>query len=255
MLATMGVMRKGARDRDVNELMGIPSIETGVFGGIMVGVIAASAVQPLLQLQLAALSGLLRRQALRADRHGVCRHRCGGDPAASSGRRSAAGSRPSRTGRRTDNPALAFTIYGVVERSLIPFGLHHVWNVPFFFQAGRIRRPDHRPDGATAKSTLHRGRSDRRQHDRRLSVQDVGPAGSGVAIWPRARPENRAKVGGIMISAALTSFLTGITEPIEFAFLFVAPLLYAIHALLAGVAYIRLYRCSASSTASPFRTA
>jgi PTS system glucose-specific IIC component len=56
-------------------------------------------------------------------------------------------------------------------------------------------------------------------------------------MWHTARPENRAKVGGIMISAALTSFLTGITEPIEFSFLFVAPLLYAIHALLAGVAY------------------
>ena len=56
-------------------------------------------------------------------------------------------------------------------------------------------------------------------------------------MWHSARPENRAKVGGIMISAALTSFLTGITEPIEFSFLFVAPLLYAIHALLAAVAY------------------
>jgi PTS system glucose-specific IIC component len=56
-------------------------------------------------------------------------------------------------------------------------------------------------------------------------------------MWRAARPENRAKVGGIMVSAALTAFLTGITEPIEFAFLFVAPVLYAIHALLAGAAY------------------
>jgi PTS system glucose-specific IIC component len=56
-------------------------------------------------------------------------------------------------------------------------------------------------------------------------------------MWRTARPEQRAKVGGIMVSAALTAFLTGITEPIEFAFLFVAPILYVIHALLAGVAY------------------
>jgi PTS system glucose-specific IIC component len=56
-------------------------------------------------------------------------------------------------------------------------------------------------------------------------------------MWRTARPEHRAKVGGIMISAALTSFLTGITEPIEFAFIFVAPVLYALHALLAGLAY------------------
>jgi glucose PTS system EIICB or EIICBA component len=64
-----------------------------------------------------------------------------------------------------------------------------------------------------------------------------GLPAAAIAMWRAARPENRAKVGGIMISAALTSFLTGITEPIEFAFLFVAPVLYAIHALLAGVAY------------------
>jgi PTS system glucose-specific IIC component len=64
-----------------------------------------------------------------------------------------------------------------------------------------------------------------------------GLPAAAIAMWRAARPENRAKVGGIMISAALTAFLTGITEPIEFAFLFVAPLLYAIHALLAGLAY------------------
>jgi PTS system glucose-specific IIC component len=64
-----------------------------------------------------------------------------------------------------------------------------------------------------------------------------GLPAAAIAIWHSAKPENRARIGGIMISAALTSFLTGITEPIEFAFLFVAPLLYAVHALLAGVAY------------------
>ena len=65
-----------------------------------------------------------------------------------------------------------------------------------------------------------------------------GLPAAAAAITLAARPENRAKVGGIMISAALTAFLTGITEPIEFAFLFVAPILYGIHALLAGVAYL-----------------
>ena len=64
-----------------------------------------------------------------------------------------------------------------------------------------------------------------------------GLPAAAIAMWRAARPENRTKIGGIMISAAITSFLTGITEPIEFAFLFVAPLLYAIHAVLAGAAY------------------
>jgi len=65
-----------------------------------------------------------------------------------------------------------------------------------------------------------------------------GLPAAAAAITLAARPENRAKIGGIMMSAALTAFLTGITEPIEFAFLFVAPILYVIHALLAGVAYV-----------------
>ena len=64
-----------------------------------------------------------------------------------------------------------------------------------------------------------------------------GLPAAAFAMWHAARPEQRAKVGGIMVSAALTAFVTGITEPIEFAFLFVAPLLYVVHALLAGLAY------------------
>lgn len=65
-----------------------------------------------------------------------------------------------------------------------------------------------------------------------------GLPAAAIAIWRTARPENRAKVGSIMLSAALTSFLTGITEPIEFTFLFVAPVLYFIHALLCSAAYL-----------------
>jgi PTS system glucose-specific IIC component len=65
-----------------------------------------------------------------------------------------------------------------------------------------------------------------------------GLPAAAMAIWHTARPENRVMVGSIMISAALTAFLTGITEPIEFAFLFAAPLLYVVHALMAGFAYV-----------------
>ena len=64
-----------------------------------------------------------------------------------------------------------------------------------------------------------------------------GLPAAAIAMWRCARPENRVKIGGIMLSAALTSFITGITEPIEFSFLFLAPALYAVHALLAGAAY------------------
>jgi PTS system glucose-specific IIC component len=65
-----------------------------------------------------------------------------------------------------------------------------------------------------------------------------GLPAAAIAMWQSARPENRARVGSIMVSAAFTSFLTGITEPIEFSFLFVAPVLYLVHALLAGSAQL-----------------
>jgi PTS system glucose-specific IIC component len=134
-------------------------------------------------------------------------------------------------------PALAFTIYGVVERGLIPFGLHHVWNVPFFFQAGEYVDP---ATGAVVRGEIARfisGDPTAGNMTGGYLFKMWGLPAAAIAIWRAARPEQRKKVGGIMISGALTAFLTGITEPIEFAFLFVAPVLYAIHAVLAGVAY------------------
>ncbi|WP_409420588.1 PTS glucose transporter subunit IIBC [Pseudaeromonas sp. ZJS20] len=142
------------------------------------------------------------------------------------------------------NPTVAYGIYGIVERSLIPFGLHHIWNVPFFFQAGDCV--------SNTGETLHGVLTCYLSADdaSRAAGHGFGQLAGGymfkmyglpaaaIAMWHSAKPENRAKIGGIMISAALTSFLTGITEPIEFSFLFVAPVLYAIHALLAGSAFV-----------------
>jgi PTS system glucose-specific IIC component len=125
----------------------------------------------------------------------------------------------------------------VVERSLIPFGLHHIWNVPFFFEVGQYVDP---ATGKIIRGEIYRftaGDPTAGNLAGGYLFKMWGLPAAALAIWRCARPENRAKVGGIMISAALTSFLTGITEPIEFSFLFVAPLLYAIHALLAGIAY------------------
>ncbi|WP_260259353.1 PTS glucose transporter subunit IIBC [Vibrio intestinalis] len=142
------------------------------------------------------------------------------------------------------NPQVAFGIYGIVERSLIPFGLHHVWNVPFFFEAGSC--VDANGVAQNGVLTCYLVADDAS----RLAGNGFGQLAGGymfkmfglpaaaIAIAHSAKPENRAKVMGIMASAALTSFLTGITEPIEFSFLFVAPVLYGIHALLAGSAYV-----------------
>jgi len=142
------------------------------------------------------------------------------------------------------NPTLAFGIYGVVERSLIPFGLHHIWNVPFFFEAGTCTNVAGEQLHGILTCYLSADDASRAagngfgQLAGGYMFKMYGLPAAAIAIAHSAKPENRAKVLGIMASAALTSFLTGITEPIEFAFLFVAPVLYAIHALLAGSAFV-----------------
>ncbi|MCE1763606.1 PTS transporter subunit EIIC, partial [Enterobacter hormaechei] len=134
------------------------------------------------------------------------------------------------------NPQLAFGIYGIVERSLIPFGLHHVWNVPFFFEAGKCVNAAGQAQNGVLTCYLVADEASRAagngfgQLAGGYMFKMFGLPAAAIAIAHCAKPENRAKVMGIMASAALTSFLTGITEPIEFSFLFVAPLLYGIHA-------------------------
>jgi glucose PTS system EIICB or EIICBA component len=235
MVATMGVMAPlvGYEPRPI---MGIPSIETGVFGGILIGAVAAILFNRYFKLKLPPYLGFFAGKrsvpimtAFAAIVAGIILSFVW-PPI---GRGIDVFSRWAASG----NPAMAFALYGVVERSLIPFGLHHIWNVPFFFEVGQYVDP---ATGKIIKGEINRFVAG----DRTAGLLAGGylfkmwglPA-AAIAIWRTARPENRARVGGIMISAALTSFLTGITEPIEFSFLFVAPLLYGIHALLAGVAY------------------
>lgn len=139
-----------------------------------------------------------------------------------------------------ENTTLAVFIYGIVERSLIPFGLHHIWNVPFYFEMGSF---------TNAAGDVVRGDITRFMNgDPTAGIlgggylfKMWGLPGAAIAIWHTAKPERRLQVGGIMVSAALTSFLTGITEPIEFSFMFVAPALYAVHAVLAGTAFVVFY--------------
>jgi PTS system glucose-specific IIC component len=109
--------------------------------------------------------------------------------------------------------------------------------VPFFFEVGQYSDP---ASGEIIRGEIHRytaGDPTAGNMAGGYLFKMWGLPAAALAIWRCARPENRAKVGGIMISAALTSFLTGITEPIEFSFLFVAPVLYVFHALVAGISY------------------
>ena len=234
-LAAMGICAK-LRGIATATIMGIPSIETGVFGGIIVGLIAAWAFNRFYRMQLPSYLGFF------AGKRSV--------PIITAFAVIVAGAILSFIWPPIGNaiqgfsnwavherPAMAFTIYGVVERSLIPFGLHHVWTVPFFFQAGSCTDPS---TGAVVNGEIARfiaGDPTAGNMTGGYLFKMWGLPAAALAMWAAARPEQRAKVGGIMVSAALTAFLTGITEPIEFAFLFVAPLLYAVHAILAGAAY------------------
>jgi PTS system glucose-specific IIC component len=235
MVAVMGVMAPivGYEPR---QIMGMPSIETGVFGGILIGAVAAMLFNRFYRIQLPAYLGFFAGKrsvpiltAFAAILVGLVLSVVW-PPI---GRTIDVFSRWAASG----SPQWAFALYGVVERSLIPFGLHHIWNVPFFFEVGSYVDPS---TGKVLTGEIPRfaaGDPTAGYLAGGYLFKMWGLPAAAIAMWHSARPENRARIGGIMVSAALTSFLTGITEPIEFAFLFVAPVLYAVHAVLAAVAY------------------
>ncbi|HVH57102.1 MAG TPA: PTS glucose transporter subunit IIBC [Vicinamibacterales bacterium] len=221
---------------ETKPIMGIPSIETGVFGGILVGLIAAAAFNRFYRLKLPSYLGFFAGKRSVPIITAFAVIALGGALSLVWPPIGGAIDRFSHWAV-DEQPALAFTIYGVVERALIPFGLHHVWNVPFFFQAGDYTDP---ATGAVVHGEIARfiaGDPTAGHMTGGYLFKMWGLPAAAFAMWHAARPAQRKAVGGIMISGALTAFLTGITEPIEFAFLFVAPILYFIHALLAGFAY------------------
>jgi len=235
LVATLGA-GAGLRGLPTTRVLGFESIETGVFGGILVGLLAAALFQRFSRVELPAWLGFFGGKRLVPILTGLA--------ATLLGVALAFVWPPVQRGIHVASDAVAYGqptvatfVYGVVDRLLLPFGLHHIWNVPFFFEIGSFVDASGRTvhgditrffAGDPAAGILAGG----------FLYKMWGLPAAALAIWRCARPENRARVGGIMVSAAATSFLTGITEPIEFSFLFLAPLLYALHALLAGLAFV-----------------
>ncbi|EOV3516697.1 glucose-specific PTS transporter subunit IIBC [Staphylococcus pseudintermedius] len=144
------------------------------------------------------------------------------------------------------NLVLTTFIFGIIERSLIPFGLHHIFYAPFWFefgsyvnQAGEVVRGDQRIWMAQMKDGVEFTAG--AFTTGKYPFMMFGLPAAAYAIYRQARPERKKIVGGLMLSAALTSFLTGITEPLEFSFLFVAPILYVLHVLLAGTSFLVMH--------------
>ncbi len=231
LLAILGVMA-GVWGMAPVSIMGIKSMQTGVFGGILVGAIAATMFKrfyrttlppylaffsgkrsvPIVTALAAGIAGVVLSAIWPPIQHGIDTF---------------------SHWAAVSNPRTAATVYGFVERLLIPFGLHHIWNVPFFFEMGAYTDAS----GTVVHGDINRffaGDPTAGILAGAFLFKMFGLPAAAIAMWHGASRQNRVAVGGIMISAALTSFLTGITEPIEFAFLFVAPVLYVVHAALAA---------------------
>ena len=142
-------------------------------------------------------------------------------------------------------------IYGILERALIPFGLHHVFYMPFWQTAvgGTAIVDGVTIQGAqniffaelASKSTEVFSVSATRFMAGKFPFMILGLPGAALAMYKTAKPEKRKVAGGLLISAALTAMLTGITEPLEFTFLFVAPAMYAVHCVYAGLSYMLMH--------------
>ena len=142
-------------------------------------------------------------------------------------------------------------IYGLIERVLIPFGLHHVFYMPFWQTelGGSMIIDGNVISGAqniffaelASRSTTEFSVSATRFMAGKFPFMIFGLPAAAFAMYRTARPEKKKAAGSLLLSAALTSMITGITEPLEFTFLFTAPLMYGIHCVLAGLSYMMMH--------------
>ncbi len=227
-------------------VLGIPTLQTGVFGGIIVGILAASMYNKFFEIELPSYLGFF------AGKRFV--------PIATAASAVVLGLLmiiiwpPIQSALNAfsqnmvhANLTLSAFVFGVIERSLIPFGLHHIFYSPFWYEfgqyttnAGELVRGDQRIFMAEIKDRVQDLTAGTFMTGK-FPFMMFGLPAAALAIYHEARPERKAIVGGLMASAALTSFLTGITEPLEFSFLFVAPVLFGIHAIFAGLSFMTMH--------------
>ncbi|QDX92297.1 PTS glucose transporter subunit IICBA [Brevibacillus laterosporus] len=239
----LGVTAEMAQtDKAYAMVLGIPTLQTGVFGGIIMGVIAANLYRKFYNIELPPFLGFFAGKRFVPIVTAVAALVTGlilifiWPPIQ-------AGLNAFSHVMLDSNPTLAAFVFGLIERSLIPFGLHHIFYSPFWFEfgeyvnkAGQVVRGDQAIFFAQVKDNVQLTAGTFMTG--KYPFMMFGLPAAALAIYHTARPENKKMVAGIMGSAALTAFLTGITEPIEFSFLFVAPVLFAIHAVFAGLSFM-----------------
>ncbi|MCM1988526.1 glucose-specific PTS transporter subunit IIBC [Oceanirhabdus seepicola] len=244
MNVTIGIVAKVPTDPDIinsdpslAQVLGIPTLQTGVFGGIIMGIVAAMLYKKFYTIELPSFLGFFAGKrfvpivtAASAILLGLIlvfiwpTVQLGLDKLADV--------------VLNQSKGISAFIFGVIERALIPFGLHHIFYSPFWFEfgtfiteAGEVVKGDVARffAGDPTAGTFMTGK---------FPFMMFGLPAAALAMYQEARPEKKKLVAGILASAALTSFLTGITEPIEFTFLFIAPLLYGIHCIFAGISFM-----------------
>ncbi|HFO1614701.1 TPA: glucose-specific PTS transporter subunit IIBC [Staphylococcus aureus] len=226
-------------------ILGIPTLQTGVFGGIIIGALAAWCYNKFYNINLPSYLGFFAGKRfvpiMMATTSFILAF-----PMALIWPTIQTGLNAFSTGLLDSNTGVAVFLFGFIKRLLIPFGLHHIFHAPFWFEfgswknaAGEIIHGDQRIFIEQIREDAHLTAGKFMQGE--FPVMMFGLPAAALAIYHSAKPENKKVVAGLMGSAALTSFLTGITEPLEFSFLFVAPLLFFIHAVLDGLSFLTLY--------------
>jgi glucose PTS system EIICBA or EIICB component len=223
-------------------VFGIPTLQTGVFGGIIVGLIAAFSYKKFHDIEMPSFLGFF------AGKRFV--------PIATAAIAFVAGLAllviwpPVQAGMNNaslwlleEGTYIAVFFFGFIKRLLIPFGLHHIFHAPFWYEfgtytttAGAVVRGDMTIFFAQLKDGVELTAGNFMGGE--FPIMMFGLPAAALAMYHAARPERKKLVAGLLGSGALTSFLTGITEPLEFSFLFLSPILFLIHAVLDGLSFV-----------------
>lgn len=223
-------------------ILGIPTLPTGVFGGIIIGFISAIIYDKFYNIKLPEFLGFFSGKRFVPIVAGISGVGIGVIMAIIWPHIQNFLLYFSRSMLGTNKVISAF-IFGFTERALIPFGLHHIWYTPFWYQfgeyinsAGQLVLGDQSIFFAQLKDgveftagTFMTGK---------FPLMMFGLPAAALAMYHEAKEEKKKILAGVFLSAALTSFLTGITEPIEFLFLFIAPILFVIHCIFAGISFM-----------------
>ena len=245
-----GTIASNVLEGTITSVCGIQSLQMGVFGGIIVGLGVAALHNRFYRIQLPnALSffggtrfvpiistivymfvGILMYFVWPVVQNGIY----------------------ALGGLVTGSGYVGTLIFGLIKRALIPFGLHHVFYMPFWQTAvgGTMEVAGQMVQGgqniffaqlADSANIAHFSADATRYFSGEFIFMIFGLPGAALAMYRTAKPEKKKAVAGLLLSAALTSMLTGITEPLEFTFIFVAPMLYGIHCVFAGLAYMLMH--------------